>query len=51
MTKQEIIETLSDCINIADQAGNFEIGDKLFEVINALNDIFGLDPNENEVTK
>lgn len=47
MTEKEIIETLSECINIADTMGNFEIGDKLLEVIAALNDKFGLDPNEN----
>lgn len=47
MTEKEIIETLSDCINIADQTGNFEIGDKLLEIIAALNDKFGLDSSEN----
>lgn len=47
MTEKEIIQTLSDCINLADQAGNFEIGDKLLEVITALNEKFDLDPGEN----
>lgn len=47
MTEKEIIETLSDCINIADRAGNFEIWDKLLEVIAALNEKFDLDPSEN----
>ena len=47
MTEKEIIETLSECINLADETGIFEIGDKLLEVIAALNDKFGLDPSEN----
>lgn len=47
MTEKEIIDTLSECINIADRLDNFEIGDKLLEVIAALNEKFGLDPNEN----
>ena len=51
MTHTEIIEILSDTINILDAAGEFGAGDKLFEIIQALNDEWGMNKNDHiEIT-
>ena len=40
---KEILETLSDCINMADEKGIYEAGDKIFDIIIALKTEWGMD--------
>ena len=43
MTKTEILEMISEAINEADENQLYGIGDKLFSVIDALKDEWGID--------
>lgn len=43
MTKTEILEMLSNAINEADENQLYGIGDKLFTVIDALKDEWGIE--------
>lgn len=44
--KHELLETLSDCINDADEQMNYGIGDRLLDVIIALRKEWGFDEEE-----
>ena len=43
MNRTEILETLSEVINLADEKQLFEIGDKLFEIITALKEEWNIE--------
>lgn len=46
MTHDEILEVLSDVINIMDEAGELGTGDKVFEIIQTLRDEWGMSEND-----
>ena len=46
MTKNEILETLSDCINEADEKQLFGIGDRLYDIIIALREEWGMNEED-----